>query len=250
MKKSLLLWALLAALASAGMIGYWLYNVNETTKTKSYLRLAEGKSLDRGAQIKDEMIAKIDLPVSTPLDKIALEDTASNRDWLRGRTAAFDIEAGALVLVQQFYTDPAMGLAVRIGESKRAVSIPVSPQQSVAQLVEPGSIVDVIAVFDVPVRDSGTEARSNGNERESVARTILRAVKVLAVGTALQRSPYANLADRGYGTVTLELTIEDANRIALALAQTRSGIILALRNPVDVKPGDPPAEIRLETIAR
>lgn len=105
------------------------------------------------------------------------------------------------------------GLTVEAG--KRAISISVDDVQSVAHAVIPGSIVDVVAVYE-----------------EGVAQILLEKIKVLAVGRSF-RPPVEGEEAENYETVTLEVTA--AEGATLALAKEYSYITLMLREKEDLE---------------
>ena len=115
------------------------------------------------------------------------------------------------------------GLSVAIPQGTRAISVRVDDVVSVAGFVVPGTMVDVLV----------TGASANG---DSITRTILQDLRVLAVG---QKSE----ADREgkpqtYTVVTLLVSPEEAEKVTMA--STEGKIHLALRNTIDTKEINPP----------
>ena len=106
----------------------------------------------------------------------------------------------------------------------RAISVRVNEVIGVAGFVVPGTRVDVLVTFE-----SRTQAS------ESVARVVVSNVQVLTAGTRFDQEK-ARQDNRPIPTsvVTLLVTPEDAERIALAAAEGR--ITLTLRNPLDNAP--------------
>jgi len=103
--------------------------------------------------------------------------------------------------------------------SLRAVSIPVDRVKDVAGLVQPGDRVDVIAI--PPSRQSGPPPK---------AVTIFRAIRVLAVGNALENpSATPSPQEEQAATVTLEVSPRQAD--LLAWADSNATLRLALRSP-------------------
>jgi pilus assembly protein CpaB len=124
------------------------------------------------------------------------------------------------------------GLSVAIPQGTRAISVRVDDVVSVAGFVAPGTMVDVLV--------TGT---STGGD--SVTRTILQDLRVLAVG---QKSE----ADREgkpqtYTVVTLLVNPEEAEKVTMA--STEGKIHLALRNTIDTKEVNPPAVSRTSLFA-
>jgi pilus assembly protein CpaB len=100
----------------------------------------------------------------------------------------------------------------------RAVSIQIDKVKGVSGLVQPGDRVDIIAI---PPR--------NGSELPPAA-TILRGIRVLAVGTTLETSSATpSPEEQSSATVTLEVTPHQAD--LLASADQNTVLRLALRSP-------------------
>lgn len=119
-----------------------------------------------------------------------------------------------------------------VEKSRRAISIAVDQVSGVAGLIVPKDRVDVLATMAYHTTGPGG-ARSI---LETV--TILENVTVLAVDN--QTAEYASIPERyrrdgrrGYTSVTLSVTPEEARIITLAKAQSQGMLTLALRNPAD-----------------
>jgi pilus assembly protein CpaB len=166
------------------------------------------------ADLKIIEIARKDLPAGAILHRADAE----------GRAVLFKLEANEPVLESKLAPKlGGEGLPAMIEPGKRAVSVQVNETIGVAGFVQPGSKVDVLF----------TRSLQNG---DAAATTILQNVAVLAYGRNLQRPTAASDAKQapitGQGvTVTLLVTEDDAQRLALALQ--RGKIQLALRNPMD-----------------
>lgn len=112
------------------------------------------------------------------------------------------------------------GLAPTITAGMRAITVKVNDVTSVAGFAVQGTRVDVI----VTVR----------NDRDSISRTVLSNVQVLAAGPNIDTQQAREGASAVPPTVTLLLTPPDAEK--LALATTQGQVTLALRNPLDMAP--------------
>jgi pilus assembly protein CpaB len=113
------------------------------------------------------------------------------------------------------------GLPPSIPQGMRAISVKVNEVIGVAGFVAPGTNVDVVVTI---------RAGSEG----SMSRVVVSNVQVVTVGT---RSDQQNAKDSqrpASSVVTLMVTPDDAERIALASAEGQ--IILTLRNPLDTLP--------------
>lgn len=110
------------------------------------------------------------------------------------------------------------GLPSMIPSGMRAVSVRVSDSSAVGSFIQPRSRVDVLM----------TGISSSG---EAQTMTVLKNVEVLANGTRLDHTASGPELQQNSSLITLLVSPDDAERLALAMAQGR--IQLALRNPLD-----------------
>lgn len=114
------------------------------------------------------------------------------------------------------------GMAPLIAPGMRAMSVRVNDVVGVAGYVVASSRVDVL----VTVRP----------DKEMITRTVVSNVLVLASGTEIDREAARTGQARQTAVVTLSVTPDDAEKIALA--QSQGQIMLALRNPLDTAPAE------------
>jgi pilus assembly protein CpaB len=240
--------AVIAGVLAFTLVMLILLVLRPAPKYQAYLMLKDGKVLTRGQALSDDAIGTVSLPADAALARRAIPDTPTDRQTIKDRRISHELAGGNLLLFQDF-SESGTGASERIDPDMRALSIPVSAPTSVANLVEPGSLVDVLAVIDIMPKDQPPPSPGQPAPRpEPVARTILQAVRVVAVGAMVAPSPYVNPAERGYATVTLELTPEQVAHTVEALALARGGLVLALRNPKKTDPGAPVAEVTAATM--
>ena len=166
------------------------------------------------SRISAAMVSKQTRP-STGVDPDAIAEPAQ----AIGSLALITIPAGGQITSSKIGTNVAMALPVRLERGMRAVSIPVDRVKDVAGLVQPGDRVDVIAI--PPSRTTGPPPK---------AVTIFRAVRVLAVGNALENpSATPSPQEEQAATVTLEVSPRQAD--LLAWADANATLRLALRSP-------------------
>jgi pilus assembly protein CpaB len=112
------------------------------------------------------------------------------------------------------------GLSPSIPAGMRAMSVRVNDVVGVAGFVLPGSRVDVVLTLN---------ARDN-----AVSRVVLSNVQVLTAGTKYDQDAAKNGQPIATRVVTLLLTPQDAEK--MALAESAGNITLVLRNPLDTVP--------------
>jgi pilus assembly protein CpaB len=170
-------------------------------------------------------------------------------DQVVGRTPKERILSSEIVRSERLARREAgIGMNAIITRGKRAVSVGVKAEDAVAGFIQPLNYVDVIVVIRP---DSSKEM-----EARAVSKTLLQGIKVLAVGDSLtgidgdetqtaevakaktsktkkKKKPTKNKGHvKGKRTVTLEVTLEEAEE--LALASEKGDITLALRADVDI----------------
>lgn len=122
------------------------------------------------------------------------------------------------------------GLPAVIPEGMRALSVRVDDVVGVAGFVIPGTMVDVLATGDLGGTGGG----------DSVTRTILEDVRVLAAGQKIEQDKDGK--PQTVSVVTLLVDPGQADR--LTLASTEARIHLALRNTIDTKQVNSPPVFR------
>lgn len=113
------------------------------------------------------------------------------------------------------------GLPPTITAGMRAISVKVNEVIGVAGFVVPGTRVDVVVTL-------------SRREQESLSRVVVSNVQVLTAGTKYDQEQAKDGKPVPSTVVTLLVTPEDAERIALASAEGQ--IMLTLRNPLDTTP--------------
>lgn len=172
------------------------------------------------------------------------------------------IQRGEIVLFQHLEQTVDRGIRSRIPAGMKAVSIEVDETTSVGFLIEPGDRVDVLAAL--PRRSSWPgpdteELDSNGllgaltgpgggaSAMPLATRPLLMGVEVLAVGARYRREDVPVRSRRqGYSTVTLLVTLEEAQELAFARDVLVSPMTLVLRSPLDDRSPEGDQAVRAE----
>ena len=105
------------------------------------------------------------------------------------------------------------GLEVKITPGKRAYGIRIADVENVAELLAPNARVDVMVVMSDP-----------GNSGKRVAKLFMSNMRVLGIGVASGRLATSTVA-------TLEVTPEEAERLAIAAAQGTLHLVLGVERP-------------------
>jgi pilus assembly protein CpaB len=187
-------------------------------EVKNYYVAVAAKALPLGTMIAPSDVKLVAWPQSSPVaggfskvEEVAnrglISPVVENEPITSSKLAA--IEAGA-------------GLPPTITAGMRAISVKVNEVVGVAGFVVPGTHVDVLVTL-------------RGSQNASpISRAVVNNVQVLTAGTKFDQEQAKDGKPVPTGVVTLLVTPEDAERIALAGAEGQ--IMLTLRNPLDTEP--------------
>ncbi len=179
--------------------------------------MAAARNLEIGAKITETDLKTVDSPSGTlPQGSFAKASDAV------GRAVLYPAFEGELILESKLApVGSGAGLPAVIPDGMRAVSIRVDDVVAVAGFVGPGTRVDVLLTGNPDI----------SHREQSLTRTILENVQVLAAGQKIQPDDQGR-AEK-VNVVTLLCSPEDAARVTLAASDGR--IQLVLRNPADSK---------------
>jgi pilus assembly protein CpaB len=190
-------------------------------------------------QMRSVLVASQDIPVravitpamltltNRPADSIDSDAIASPND-AAGQLALISIPTGGTITASKIGRIGLGGLTVRIPAGERAISIALDRVKGVADLIEAGDHVDVIAV---------SQAHGAGAGVPTVA-TILTNKTVLAMGSSQETPTAAQASASPAPDVTVEtatLSVTPAEAKIIALADLNATLRLALRSIKDLR---------------
>lgn len=117
-------------------------------------------------------------------------------------------------------------LAAVLTPGRRATSVGVDAVSGTAGLIWPGDHVDLILTQDV-------QDTSNSGGKRVAAETVLKDVRVIAIDQQLVQGGQGGATGEASRTVTLEVSPEDVERVAVA---TKLGHLSLAVRPVDAAP--------------
>ena len=193
---------------------------------------AEAKPKASGLLVKPVVVAAQDLAPGTTLNQDMLkvikwpwdnvpEGAIGKPEELMGRVVLVQTYAGETLMESKLAAEGMTGgMTAIISPGKRALSVRVNEIIGVAGFVTPGTHVDVLLTID--------DDKVRRGKVDAITKTILQNVKVLASGqTVMQVNDEPVLVN----VVTLELTLEDSEKLTLAV--NRGQLQLALRHQTD-----------------
>jgi pilus assembly protein CpaB len=164
-----------------------------------------------------------------------------------GRVLSVPVVEGQ-VLTRYCFVSEGTGtqLAAALPHGMRAVSVAIPVSSTMAGLLYPGCVVDILASFKLP----GSE-RGRG---QAVSTTLLHGIQVLAVDEISVVSKQDDEEESAFGgrrsgrarSVIVTLMVDSRQAEALQLARDQGSISLAMRNPLDRVPVDSDATVLSE----
>jgi pilus assembly protein CpaB len=213
------------ALAVAGGASFMVYRAVQNipvreVEVRSYFVAVAARPLTLGTMLTSNDVKLVAWPASSPVEgSFSKVEDVTNRGLVEPVVENEPITASKLAPLEA-----GAGLPPTITVGMRAISVKVNEVIGVAGFVVPGTRVDVIV--------SVTRAQ----QTESVSRVVVSNVQVLTAGTKFDQEQAKEGRAVPSTVVTLLVTPEDAERIALA--SSIGQIMLTLRNPLDQTPTD------------
>ncbi len=210
---------LIVALVVAVLTGWLTLNYLSSIQRSSAVQnqpteiLVAAQEIPARVPITAAMLAKATRPAA------AVEpDALTDPNKVIGALSLITIPAGSTITLSKVGHPADVGLPVRLTPGMRAISISIDKVKGVSGLIEPGDRVDVIAI---PPKSTAVPPPAS---------TILRGIRVLAVGPLLENTsatppPEAQV----FTTITLEVTPKQVDLIEMADLNTV--LRLALRSP-------------------
>ena len=221
MRNKRLIIAVLAAVAfgliAAVSVSRYLANAQEYTRNLSNVVIAK-TDIEIGSRIIAEQLSVAQFPRN-----VAPDGTFKQIDEkLVGRVAVVRISAREPITESRLAPEgTAAGLSAIIPEGYRAMNVRVDDVVGISGFIMPGTLVDIVVVIEPP---------ENTQNRERISKIVLQNIKVLANGANLDKPKNEKEAER-VKTVTLQVTPDQAEKLALASSEGR--LQLVMRNSID-----------------
>jgi pilus assembly protein CpaB len=172
------------------------------------------------------VVAAQDIPEGHAIDKIALTTGQWPVQTLpAGAFSSVDSVVGRVTRVPVFQGEPIVpgrlapvgttgGLEIKIAPGKRAMSVKINDVAGISGLIQPNSRVDVL----VNIKDERAEKETQ------VAKLFMENMRVLSVGQQVTRGDDGKPINAT--TATLEVTPDEAERLAIAMGQGSIALVL------------------------
>ena len=222
MRNKRLIIALLAAI---------IFGLIAAVSVKQYLLSA--KTFENS--LNDVVVAKVDIPVGSRIiaEQLMVAQFPANVTPEGAISTIDENLVGRVVVTSLSPRDPvteaklapvgaAGGLSSMIPEGYRAMTVAVNEVVGVSGFIMPGTLVDIVVVTAPP--------KGSGND-ETISKIVLQNIKVLASGQNIDKPKNDREVERSIRAVTLQVTPEQAEKLALASSEGR--LQLVMRNSVD-----------------
>ncbi|HJP90496.1 MAG TPA: Flp pilus assembly protein CpaB [Pyrinomonadaceae bacterium] len=183
----------------------------------------------------DVVVAKVEIPVGSRIipEQLTIAQFPANVTPEGAMSTIDDKVVGRVVVTSISPRDPitetklapvgaAGGLSSMIPEGYRAMTVAVNEVVGISGFITPGTLVDIVVVITPP--------KGVGNE-EMISKIVLQNIKVLASGQNIDKPKNSREAEGSIRAVTLQVTPEQAEKLALASSEGR--LQLVMRNSVD-----------------
>lgn len=164
-----------------------------------------------GSVINNQQVKMVNWPKS----EVAVGQMLTSAEEATGRTALDRYTPGEPIVEAKLVPKDGQGgvLSYKIPEGHRAMTVAVDQVSGVAGFISPGNIVDVV----LTVEQDKTE--------KQVSKIVLQNVPVLATGQVLSQQK-GEEKPQVVPTVTMDVTPEDAEKLAIASTQGKLQLVL------------------------
>lgn len=199
--------------------------------------------------LKDVVVAKVEIPVGSTIIREQLvtvqfpnaaipDGSFDSVDKVAGRIAVRTVAPKEPITKAVLAPEGSSGgLSAVIPEGYRAMTVKVDDVVGISGFIQPGTLVDVVVVIDPP-KDSG--------QKDTVSKIVLQNIKVLANGQNIDK-PKDEREAKAVRAVTLQVTPEEAEKLALAATEGR--LQLVMRNSVDQEDAQTPGANKTTLLA-
>ncbi len=232
-RRTTLIVAIVVALGTGWLLLTYLSNLQRQTNANSapVTVVVAAQDIPARVPVTDAMLTRVSRPISA-VDPNTVRDPKQ----IVGALSLITIPAGSSVTTAMVGHPSDVGLPVRMAPGMRAVSVQIDKVKGISGLIEPGDRVDIIA------------QAPKTNAAPPPAATILRGVRVLAIGDSLEYSSATpSPQEANATTVTFEVTPKQAD--LLVMADINTTLRLALRSPKEPVNSQPTEALHWETAA-
>lgn len=205
----------LAAFGAKNYLGAQMAEIEAREKNKAMVHMVVAKTdLGKGSALSADNVAVRPVPKEWAHSGAITPDQFGRAE---GSVLAYPANSGEPLIWSQLEGQRTPTFSARLGQGRRAVTVPVDEISSLSGMVEPGDLIDIVV--------------SLKKDSKSFTFTLLQSVTVLATGTKASPDDQDPGGRRTFTTITLDTTPDDAKRVIAAREVGR--VTALLRAPND-----------------
>lgn len=205
----------LAAFGAKNYLGAQMAEIEAREKNKAMVQMVVAKTdLGKGSALSADNVAVRPVPKEWAHSGAITPDQFGRAE---GSVLAYPANSGEPLIWSQLEGQRMPTFSARLGQGRRAVTVPVDEISSLSGMVEPGDLIDIVV--------------SLKKDSKNFTFTLLQSVTVLATGTKASPDDQDPAGRRTFTTITLDTTPEDAKRVIAAREVGR--VTALLRAPND-----------------
>lgn len=205
----------LAAFGAKNYLGAQMAEIEAREKNKAMVQMVVAKTdLGKGSALSTDNVAVRPVPKEWAHSGAITPDQFGRAE---GSVLAYPANSGEPLIWSQLEGQRTPTFSARLGQGRRAVTVPVDEISSLSGMVEPGDLIDIVV--------------SLKKDNKNFTFTLLQSVTVLATGTKASPDDQDPGGRRSFTTITLDTTPEDAKRVIAAREVGR--VTALLRAPND-----------------
>jgi pilus assembly protein CpaB len=205
---------------AAGLLAAWtarqyiqgrVSEIEAQAQVATVARVVAAFDLPAGTRLQPDYVAVREMPGEwVPSNSLAPDEFAAHENAV----LAFDVKRGDLIVPMLLAERREPALSERLKDGRRAITLPVDDVSSQSGMLQPGDLIDLYVSFE--------------HLGKHVTAPLLQGISILAVGH--QADPSRG-DGRGYATVTLDASPEEA--VKLVAARETGRITAVLRHQED-----------------
>jgi pilus assembly protein CpaB len=200
-----------SALVIAGLSTFGAYHLLQASRPKADTRqlVVASEDIVEGTVLRSDQLTVAPWPASS-----LIEGGFSVADSVVGRVLRTTVLRGDPITAGRLAPDGSgPGLEVKIDPGHRAMAVKINDVAGISGLIQPNSRVDVLVTL-----------RENSSSDRQVAKLFLENIRVLSVGTRVQRTSDGKPIEAT--SAALEVTPTQAERLAVAMNQGSIQLVL------------------------
>lgn len=216
-QKLILISFFLALLATAVLFLYMQNAKSSKPIEKNTSILVAAENIPPRTLIEKKMIKEVQVP-----DNSIFKEYLKDYSTIVGKYSKESILKDEGFLKDKLISDNGNDLSLNLDKDHRAISLNVSQDAGVAELIKPGDFVDIVTFL-------GEKKDGAKVLRPEIAKIVLQNIEVVAIDNKLNREDNTKVEAKTANNFLITLSVQASDIEKLVLAQSIGSIKLALR---------------------